>query len=79
MLPQEQRTIRVRHKDQWEGDLELNAAIRGARAKLGDGGRIVVRPSGTEPALRVMVEGSDADVVAELADALASLAKRRLD
>lgn len=79
LLPQEQRTIRVRHKDQWEGDLELTAAIRAARARLGQGGRIVVRPSGTEPALRVMVEGSDAAVVAELADALASLAKRRLD
>jgi phosphomannomutase len=38
-----------------------------------------VRPSGTEPALRVMVEGSDAAVVAELADALATLAKQRLD
>jgi phosphoglucosamine mutase len=79
LLPQEQRTIRVRHKDQWEGDRPLAAAIRDARARLGSGGRIVVRPSGTEPALRVMVEGSDAAVVVELADALASLAKQRLD
>jgi phosphoglucosamine mutase len=79
LLPQEQRTIKVRHKDQWEGDRPLNAAIRSARERLGSGGRIVVRPSGTEAALRVMVEGSDATVVAELADALASLAKQRLD
>lgn len=79
MLPQQQRTIRVRHKDQWEGDRPLTAAIRDARARLGSEGRIVVRPSGTEPALRVMVEGSDAIVVAELADALATLAKQRLD
>ena len=42
------------------------------------GGRILVRPSGTEPALRVMVEGRDAAVVSELADALAALAKSRL-
>src|SRR4051794_13763837 len=77
LLPQEQRTIRVRHKDQWEGDRPLAEAIRDARGRLGSGGRIVVRPSGTEPALRVMVEGSDAAVVAELADALASLAKQR--
>jgi phosphoglucosamine mutase len=79
LLPQEQRTIRVRHKDQWEGDRPLGSAIRDARRRLGTGGRIVVRPSGTEPALRVMVEGSDAAVVAELADALATLAKQRLD
>jgi phosphoglucosamine mutase len=79
LLPQEQRAVKVRHKDQWEGDRQLGAAIRSARERLGSGGRIVVRPSGTEPALRVMVEGSDAAVVAELADALASLAKQRLD
>jgi phosphoglucosamine mutase len=79
LLPQEQRTIKVRHKDQWEGDRALGAAIRSARDRLGSGGRVVVRPSGTEAALRVMVEGSDAAVVAELADALASLAKQRLD
>jgi len=79
MLPQEQRTIRVRHKDQWEGDRALREAIAGAESRLGGGGRVLVRPSGTEPALRVMVEGHDAAVVRELADTLASLAKQRLD
>jgi phosphoglucosamine mutase len=42
------------------------------------GGRVLVRPSGTEPALRVMVEGWDAAVVRELADDLSALAERRL-
>ncbi len=79
LLPQEQRTIRVRHKDQWEGDRAIATAIREGRERLGSGGRIVVRPSGTEPALRVMVEGREAAVVVELADALADLAKTRLD
>jgi phosphoglucosamine mutase len=79
MLPQEQRTIRVRHKDQWEGDRPIHEAIAAAEARLGAGGRVLVRPSGTEPALRVMVEGRDAAVVNELADALAGLAKQRLD
>jgi phosphoglucosamine mutase len=79
LLPQEQRAVRVRHKDQWEGDRALASAIRAARRRLGAGGRVVVRPSGTEPALRVMVEGRDAAVVAELADALAALATTRLD
>ncbi len=79
LLPQQQRAIRVRHKDQWEGDPELGAAIREASARLGAGGRILVRPSGTEPALRVMVEGSDPTMVVELADALAALADERLN
>jgi phosphoglucosamine mutase len=78
MLPQEQRAVHVRHKDQWEGDRVLTRAIRDAEARLGDGGRILVRPSGTEPALRVMVEGEDAALVAELADALAAVAAERL-
>jgi phosphomannomutase len=37
-----------------------------------------VRPSGTEPALRVMVEGTDPDLVRELADGLSALAEQRL-
>jgi phosphomannomutase len=40
---------------------------------------VLVRPSGTEPALRVMVEGADEALVIELADALATLAGERLD
>ena len=79
MLPQEQRTIRVRHKDQWEGDRAIHEAIAGAESRLGVGGRVLVRPSGTEPALRVMVEGPDAALVGRLADELAALAKQRLD
>ena len=78
LLPQQQRAVRVRHKDQWEGDPVLQRAIREAEARLGGAGRILVRPSGTEPALRVMVEGPDAEVVAELADTLAAIAAERL-
>jgi phosphoglucosamine mutase len=78
LLPQEQRAVRVRHKEQWEGDPVLRRAIADAEARLGAGGRVLVRPSGTEPALRVMVEGADADVVRELADALSAVAEQRL-
>lgn len=78
LLPQEQRAVRVRHKEQWEGDPVLLRAIADAEARLGTGGRVLVRPSGTEPALRVMVEGWDAAVVRELADGLSALAEQRL-
>jgi phosphoglucosamine mutase len=79
LLPQQQRAVKARHKDQWEGDRALQRSILDAERRLGDGGRVLVRPSGTEPALRVMVEGADADLVTELADAIAALAGERLN
>jgi len=78
LFPQEQRAVPVRRKEQWEADPVLGAAIEAARDRLGAGGRILVRPSGTEPALRVMVEGADASIVRELADTLAAVAGERL-
>ncbi len=78
LYPQQQRTVHVRHRDQWEGDPELRAAIADAETQLRGRGRILVRPSGTEPALRVMVEGEDEELVRRLADALATLAGERL-
>jgi phosphoglucosamine mutase len=78
LLPQEQRAVRVRHKEQWEGDPFLQEAIADAESRLGADGRVLVRPSGTEPTLRVMVEGSDEALVRELADGLSALAEQRL-
>jgi phosphoglucosamine mutase len=75
--PQEQRTVRVRHKE-WRADRLLTDAVEAAETELADHGRVVVRASGTEPAIRVMVEGSEADRVRRLADELASLAGERL-
>jgi phosphoglucosamine mutase len=79
LLPQQQRAVNARHKDQWEGDPTLRRAIADASARLGSAGRVLVRPSGTEPALRVMVEGPDEALVSELADTLATLAGERLN
>jgi phosphoglucosamine mutase len=79
MLPQQQRAVKARHKDQWEGDRALQQAISDAERRLGARGRVLVRPSGTEPALRVMVEGADPVLVGQLADAIATLAGERLN
>ncbi|MET1231602.1 MAG: phosphoglucosamine mutase [Candidatus Limnocylindrales bacterium] len=78
LYPQQQRAVHVRHKDQWDADRQLSAAVRAAEAELAGHGRVLVRPSGTESALRIMVEGEDADRVSALADALAALALERL-
>ena len=79
LLPQQQRAVPARHRDQWEGDPVLQRVLAQATARLGAGGRILVRPSGTEPALRVMVEGPDAELVSQLADEIATLAGERLN
>jgi phosphoglucosamine mutase len=79
LFPQQQRTIHVRHKDQWEADPTFARAVEEARRSLAGSGRILVRPSGTEPALRIMVEGEEAASVAALADSLSALAAERLN
>jgi phosphoglucosamine mutase len=52
---------------------ELQASVKEIERHLGDNGRVVLRASGTEPVIRVMVEGEDADQVALLASQLATM------
>ncbi|QGM99181.1 phosphoglucosamine mutase [Methylocystis parvus] len=63
-LPQVLKSVRV------HGRLLEKASVAGAidsaRTQLGDNGRIIVRPSGTEPVVRVMAEGDDRDLVETL-------------
>ena len=78
-LPQVVINSAVRHREQWEIDPEFAAAVTEADARLGARGRILVRPSGTEPKIRIMVEGEDADEINRIARELSELASARLN
>jgi phosphoglucosamine mutase len=51
----------------WAADAGIQSAHESAVKELGATGRVLLRPSGTEPLLRVMVEGSEAEKVERLA------------
>ena len=59
-------------------DTEVKESIEKAKAALGNTGRIIVRPSGTEPLLRVMVEGENEEQISDLANQGADVLRTRL-
>jgi phosphoglucosamine mutase len=59
-------------------DKEISDKLEEAKNILGKSGRIVVRPSGTEPLIRVMVEGSDEEQIKAIADDVANTIRTRL-
>ena len=59
-------------------DAEIQKKISSAEAVLGDTGRVLVRPSGTENLIRVMLEGENIDEITKLANDIASTIKERL-
>ncbi len=59
-------------------DEAVAAAVREAESELGESGRILLRPSGTEPLVRVMVEAASAEQAQAIADRLADVVRERL-
>ena len=65
-------------KGKWNKVPAIMDCISAAEKELGGSGRVLVRESGTEPLVRVMVEGKDMDMVKRLADSIAEEVKRSL-
>lgn len=59
-------------------DNDIQAAITEAEVMLGENGRIVVRPSGTEPLIRVMTEGSEKELISRCAETVADVIRANL-
>ena len=78
-LPQVMINSAARHRDAWQEDSEFAAAVQRATDTMGERGRVLVRPSGTEPKIRIMVEGDDATEIDTIARELAVLAEARLN
>lgn len=80
VFPQVLINVRVSNfgKAQFAKDKEVQNAIKQVEEKLGDEGRILVRLSGTEPLIRVMLEGKNYEQIKELGESVAQVIRERL-
>ncbi|MFA5124174.1 phosphoglucosamine mutase, partial [Zavarzinia sp.] len=71
LYPQKLINVKMPAGFDWAADAGIKSAVKTAEAKLDGAGRVLLRPSGTEPLLRVMVEGREAALVTGQAEAIA--------
>ncbi|MEG0013933.1 MAG: phosphoglucosamine mutase [Cellulosilyticaceae bacterium] len=71
--------VKNENKHAYLEDLEIQEAIESLEAMFKGEGRVLIRPSGTEPLVRVMIEGKDKTVMQEEAEKLAGLLEQRLN
>ena len=71
IYPQVLINVKTRPDYNWQNDLNLNTAITKAEQSLVGKGRVLIRASGTEPVLRVMVEANEANLAQQTAEAIA--------
>ena len=74
LFPQTLLNVRLREGSDWKKNTALDEAKLAVESELADSGRVLIRPSGTEPVLRVMVEARDADQGRRSAERLAEAA-----
>ena len=77
IYPQVLKNVRVHSKPEAQNDPEVQAAVEEVSKKLGETGRILVRESGTEPVIRVMVEAATKDECQEYVDYVVDTICRR--
>ena len=77
IYPQVLKNVRVTDKRAAQDDPDVQAAVSEAAAALGDSGRILVRESGTEPVVRVMVEAETEEACREFVDTVVETIKRK--
>lgn len=78
LYPQILKNVEVEHKHDIKAIPEIEEAIKVAEEKLDGKGRILVRPSGTEPKIRVMIEGEDRKLITKLAENISMVIKEKM-
>ncbi len=76
--PQLLVNVEVKSKDGWEENAAIRKAIEAEETLLGENGRILVRPSGTEPLIRVMAEGPEQGQLEEICQRIADVVRAEL-
>ena len=77
-LPQVLINVKGVDRARVKGDSVVAQAVSVAEAELGDTGRVLLRPSGTEPVVRVMVEAADHETAQDVAERLAQVVRTEL-
>ena len=78
IYPQLLKNVRVKSKPDARNDEDVKAVIARVEGELGTDGRVLVRESGTEPLLRVMVEGQDLALIEKIAEDISEVIKEEL-
>jgi phosphoglucosamine mutase len=78
LYPQILSNVRVKHQKNIGDIPEIMEAVGNAERRLAGKGRVLVRPSGTEPKIRVMLEGEDLQVIKKLADDIAEVIQTKM-
>ena len=79
MLPQKMINVRGPNRDGFMENGDVQAAMADVEDRLAGNGRILLRPSGTEPLVRVMIEGKDVDRVESLCRELAEVVEKAIN
>jgi phosphoglucosamine mutase len=77
IYPQVLKNVRVKSKPEAQNDADVQAAVSAVAEKLGESGRILVRESGTEPVIRVMVEAQTLEICQECVDSVIDVICRK--
>ena len=77
VYPQVLKNIRVHNKAEAQNDNDVQAAVKAVAEKLGESGRILVRESGTEPVIRVMVEAESEETCQKYVDEVIAVIKAK--
>ena len=75
--PQVLKNVRVKSKPDAQNDPDVQAAVKKVTEALGDDGRILVRESGTEPVIRVMVEAGSNEICEKYVDSVIDVIRQK--